>query len=635
MLKVPIEEPVPNRALRQRTRATWLVRLVIAGALCSIALPLAYKAVEAPVTGAFHALGSTSDICPQEPEYDLEAALGGLKLKKPSVKTTVERLSRAVQIDTTVGDSIAPPEELPEYWDRIFSPFRKFLEHEFPLVHDKLTREIVHEHGLLFTWKGSDPALKPLVLMAHQDVVPVAPDSRSDWKEPPFAGTIDLEHQTVWGRGSFDCKSVLVSTMVAVENLIASGFRPNRTVILSFGYDEESNGVQGAKALGELLYERLGPDSVAMIIDEGFNNVPTDGLGSVGMPVATPCVQEKGATNINMVIKAPGGHSSVAPPHTAIGIMSEMLVALEANPFVPLITSDDPSIKRLQCTRDAPKLNPALRDALYELEWAEKSASGAFDEAIRAALPMWMRFIDQLIFAPPLRAARLERARARVLSLLSPLDRTFFQTTQAIDLINGGVKINALPETVVAGINHRIVPYATAQVIRDHYRKVVLPIAQKYGLAVDFFGERTGGGAAHATLEIYHVGTVLEQLPRTPISGPEAAQWRLLSSVIRRTFHTDEPRIVLPEEPRDDAKYHSPITVAPGTMIANTDTHWYKRLSRHIFRYGTGSVHTDLTGLGPMTGIHTVNEHFSIDAIAKAVEFYTNIIVAMDHEHVN
>lgn len=57
-----------------------------------------------------------------------------------------------------------------------------------------------------------------------------------------------------------------------------------------------------------------------------------------------------------------------------------------------------------------------------------------------------------------------------------------------------------------------------------------------------------------------------------------------------------------------------------------------QRLSKHIFRYGTGSVHADLTGLGPLTGVHTVNEHFSIDAIAKAVEFYTNIIIAVDHE---
>lgn len=43
-------------------------------------------------------------------------------------------------------------------------------------------------------------------------------------------------------------------------------------------------------------------------------------------------------------------------------------------------------------------------------------------------------------------------------------------------------------------------------------------------------------------------------------------------------------------------------------------------------------MHADLTGLGPLTGVHTVNEHFSIDAIAKAVEFYTNIIIAVDHE---
>ena len=633
MTKLPLEAPVPNRAHHRRLYIRWLQYAVCVGMICVVAACTAVYALEALVHSTFHALGSASDVCPQEPEYDLDAALGGLTIKPQSVQSTVERLSRAVQIDTTVGDARAAPEENPEYWRRIFAPFRAFLEREFPLVHRRLTREIVHEHGLLFTWHGADRTRKPLLLMAHQDVVPVANETLGSWRAPPFSGEIDLEHQTVWGRGSFDCKSVLISTLTAVERLLESGFRPSRTVILSFGYDEESNGVQGARTLGEFLYERLGPDSIALILDEGFNNVPTDGPGSIGMPLATPCVQEKGATNIELTLKMPGGHSSMPPPHTSIGIMSEIITALESRPFVPLITNNDPTIKRLQCTRDAPGIHPALRKALYELEWAEKSMSGHFDAQISRALPYWVRVFDDALFALPLKEWRLARARANVLRALSPLDRTFFQTTQAVDLIHGGVKINALPEQVVAAVNHRILPTDTAEVVRAHYRAIVAPIARRYGLDTTLFGEHMPGDATRGTLTAEHVGTVLEELPRTPISGPDAEPWRLVSSVIRRTIHTDEPRIMLPEQERPTGTYRSPVTVAPGTMIANTDTHWYSRLSRHIFRYISGSVHADLTGLGPLTGIHTVNEHYSIDALAKAVEFYTNIIIAVDNEN--
>lgn len=560
---------------RRQRAVSWLVRVLLILGLCLYTgINVAYLS-RMPMNRALQALEAGQDVCPQEPEYDLPAVLEKLQLqlKRAPVERTVSRLSRAVQIDTSLGDNFASPDKDPAYWTNIFRPFRKFLEREFPLVHRKMTREIVNEHGLLFTWPGADSSLKPLVLMAHQDVVPVANETRGQWRAPPFGGEIDLEHQTVWGRGSFDCKSVLISTMVAVENLIESGFRPNRTIILSYGFDEESGGFHGAKSLGETLYERLGPDSVAMILDEGFNNVPTDGPGSVGMPIATPSVQEKGFANVNMVIHAPGGHSSMPPAHTSIGIMSEMLAALEAKPFAPKITSNDPSIIRLQCTRNAPGVNSALRNALYELEWAERLASEEHYEMVRAYLPYWARALHKR-YAAPMDNMRLELARKLVLDELSRIDKTFFQTTQAIDLIHGGVKINALPESVTAGVNHRIVPYATAEVVRDHYREVVLPIAKKHGLDVNIFGEHHDGDSARGTLEVALGDNILEQLPQTPIAGAEAAPWRLLSGVIRYTFHIDEPRIVLPETEIRPRKSEQPLTVAPGTMIANTDSHW-------------------------------------------------------------
>ena len=77
--------------------------------------------------------------------------------------------------------------------------FRRHLEASFPRVHAALAREIVNEHSLLFTWKGTDETARPILLMAHMDVVPVEPGTESSWTHGPFSG--DVAEGFVWGRG--------------------------------------------------------------------------------------------------------------------------------------------------------------------------------------------------------------------------------------------------------------------------------------------------------------------------------------------------------------------------------------------------------------------------------------------------
>ena len=91
------------------------------------------------------------------------------------------------------------------------------------------------------------------------DVVPVDPDTVEEWLYPPYSGHFDGER--IWGRGTADDKngliailSVLLSIQVptdpdyfdraAVEYLVAAKFLPTRTLILAFGFDEESSGKQ-------------------------------------------------------------------------------------------------------------------------------------------------------------------------------------------------------------------------------------------------------------------------------------------------------------------------------------------------------------------------------------------------------
>jgi carboxypeptidase PM20D1 len=92
-----------------------------------------------------------------------------------------ERLAGAVRIRTiSYDDKPAAAEE--------FRKLHAYLEQHYPRAHAVLKREVVADLSLLYTWEGTDAAAKPIVLMAHQDVVPIAPDTEKDWQFEPFAG---------------------------------------------------------------------------------------------------------------------------------------------------------------------------------------------------------------------------------------------------------------------------------------------------------------------------------------------------------------------------------------------------------------------------------------------------------------
>lgn len=77
----------------------------------------------------------------------------------------------------------------------------------FPLIHSskKVELIIVNEFSLLYKIKGVNKPLKPYMLVAHMDVVPV---QENMWKHPPFSGTI--EQDFIYGRGTLDLKCVVM-----------------------------------------------------------------------------------------------------------------------------------------------------------------------------------------------------------------------------------------------------------------------------------------------------------------------------------------------------------------------------------------------------------------------------------------
>src|SRR6059036_2073661 len=209
---------------------------------------------------------------------------------------------------------------------REFDGFQRYLRTTFPKLHAALKLEKVNGYGLLYAWPGSDPSAPPIVLLAHQDVVPVEPGTETRWTEPPFEGRIAGGY--VWGRGALDDKGSLVGLCEAVEHLLGAGAgaKPRRTVYLAFGYDEEVGGRRGAARIAELLASRnVHPE---FVLDKG--GALTNGLVTgIAAPVALVGIAEKGYVTVSLTAQAEGGHSSMPPPQTAVGMLATGLTRLE------------------------------------------------------------------------------------------------------------------------------------------------------------------------------------------------------------------------------------------------------------------------------------------------------------------
>ncbi len=116
---------------------------------------------QCPQVSPLHPARSTQEL------DDLESWLTSQAFQDVSV----ERLSGAVRIRTESFDDMGEVGADPR-WD-IFYSFADYLGKTFPLSHTALQLEKINTHALLYTWPGTDPTLKPNLLMAHQDVVPV------------------------------------------------------------------------------------------------------------------------------------------------------------------------------------------------------------------------------------------------------------------------------------------------------------------------------------------------------------------------------------------------------------------------------------------------------------------------------
>lgn len=332
-------------------------------------------------------------------------------------------LSDAIKIPTIASKD---PDET--NW-QVFEEFATFLKERYPLIHEKLEMIDVGRGPLLYKWKGSESSLKPIALLAHQDVVPISEGTYDDWEHPPFEGVDDGEF--IWGRGALDMKNHLIAVMESVETLLEEGFAPLRDVYICLGHNEEVMSSDHSGAIVMCKYFEEKGIELDCVLDEGGAILPVNVKGVLNKNLAGIGVAEKGYADFEVAVTAKGGHSSQAPNHTAIGHLADVIKDIENNQFK-----------------------------------AELS-------------PMMMELFDKIgrncSYPVRLIACNLKLLKPLITKIMTyiPPAASLIRTTQGVTMASGSPAPNVLPQRASINVNVRIYPGETIDDAKAHLRKVI------------------------------------------------------------------------------------------------------------------------------------------------------------------
>ncbi len=296
--------------------------------------------------------------------------------------------------------------------------------------------------GIVATLPGSDAKGKAVLLMAHLDVVEA---KREDWTRDPF--TLYEESGQFYGRGVADDKgeaAIFADLMIRYKQ---EGYRPKRTIKLALTCGEETEGVfNGAQWLATTHKDWI---DAGLALNEGiFGQLDASGKRfTFDMEAAEKVYQDFTIETTN-----PGGHSSLPRPDNAIYAMAGALKKVEAYQF-PV------------------ELNDATRGYFTGMA---KIVGGEDGAAMTT------------IVANPKDAA----ADAR----LSKTTRwhALLRTTCVATMISGGHAVNALPQSVKANINCRMMPGTKAESVLATLTEII----GDPGVKVSLHGDVSPGTSA-------------------------------------------------------------------------------------------------------------------------------------------
>ncbi|WP_084099499.1 M20/M25/M40 family metallo-hydrolase [Demequina sp. NBRC 110051] len=353
-----------------------------------------------------------------------------MKKREASAAQASERaLSAATHLQTLVRiPTVCPPGDAPLSAEvaQVFAAHRAAMEQAYPRVFAAAEVDEVGRAGLLLRVPGV-VVDRPVMLMAHQDVVPVPEDWEAEgWEHPPFDGAIDAGY--VHGRGTLDDKGALVVLMDALEGLLASGWTPARDLYLLFGADEEQHGPSAVAAVALLEERGIEP---WLVLDEG-GAVATGAFPGMSGPAAVIGASEKGIATIDLVVESLGGHASTPPRESAPGILAAALVNVESSPFPSSL--HDLSVEMFEGL--APSLKFPLGTALG-------------------------------------RADKLRGPLAKVMPRLGPELAAMVRTTAAITMLEGSPAQNVLATRARATLNCRIAVGSSVAATVAHLREAI------------------------------------------------------------------------------------------------------------------------------------------------------------------
>ncbi|MCD8081032.1 MAG: M20/M25/M40 family metallo-hydrolase [Bacteroides sp.] len=407
------------------------------------------------------------------------------------------------------------------YEETNFAPFdtiKAYMPEVYPAVYEAMDTLTVNKYGLVFHWKGKDPARKPILFLSHYDVVPVlghdpvtqesvgeeifrpadpakgpVTTHSTAWDYPPFSGAV--ADGRLYGRGTLDMKGMLFALLEAADALIGEGFVPEQDIWFAFGHDEEVGGRQGALQIAQYFKEQ-GLTFDAVYDEGGIIAAPESLLKEVDQPMAVVGVGEKGFLTVRLKIKGEGGHSSMPPQRSTLVMAAEIIEKLNTNQMPE-------------------HLIPPMEHFLDNI-------GGKMNFIARVAIAnQWL----------------LERELLRTLAK-NPASNALIRTTTDITMAKGSDAANVLSSVAEVTVNFRILPGETVEDVMQHVQQQ----CKGYDVEIEQVSVREPSGISPEdtrgfqvigeTIGTLYPGTIVT--PYITVGGTDAYKYQIVSDRIYR-----------------------------------------------------------------------------------------------------
>ena len=278
--------------------------------------------------------------------------------------------------------------------------------------------------NLIATLRGSDRRAKPILLLAHIDVVEA---NRADWERDPF--TLIEESGYFYGRGTSDDKAMAAVFVDSLARYRQQGFRPKRDIKMALTCGEETP--NNFKGVTWLLANHPQALTAAFAINEGTGGRLDEQGRHVSLGIQAG---EKVYQDFRLEVTNPGGHSSAPVKDNAIYRLAAAVGRVGAYDF-PIALNE---VTRSYFAATAP-LTPGPLAGDLKATGAGTAASASIDR-VAAAYPSW---------------------------------NSMMRTTCVATMVEAGHAPNALPQRARANVNCRILPGVAAEDVRRSLERIV------------------------------------------------------------------------------------------------------------------------------------------------------------------